>query len=67
MTPSPFTRGGKKHVLETYLKLHEHRIGAHWMWVAIERLVAGEPEVEVMEDYGYRFQPNGGAQDASEA
>jgi hypothetical protein len=42
-----------KHVLETYIKLHEGRIGAHWLWVAIERIVAGESEREVMRDYGY--------------
>lgn len=45
--------GGKKHVLQTYLNLHEGKIGAHWLWVAIERVVAGEPEREVMKDYGY--------------
>lgn len=51
--PGAWERGGKKSVLETYKKLHEGKIGAHWLWVAIERIASGEPEVEVMRDYGY--------------
>lgn len=52
---SVWLRGGKKHVLETYLKLHEGKIGAHWLWCAIERINRGEPEREVMDDYGYKL------------
>lgn len=29
-------------------------IGQHWLEVAYERICAGESEVEVMADYGYR-------------
>lgn len=29
------------------------RIGQHWLEVALERINAGEPEQEVMRDYGY--------------
>ena len=35
---------------------HSHRgylIGIHWLAAAYERICAGEPEVEVMADYGY--------------
>ena len=46
-------KGGKKSVLETYEKLHKGKIGAHWLWVAIEQIAAGEPEVDVLRDYGY--------------
>ena len=45
--------GGKKTVLENYLKLHEGKVGAHWLWVAIERINKGEAETEVLKDYGY--------------
>jgi len=42
-------------VLETYLKLHEGKIGAHWLWCAIERIVRGERESDVLHDYGYVY------------
>lgn len=48
-----FERGGANDVLRTFLKLHEGKVGQHWLWTAIERLVAGETEVEIMSDYGY--------------
>src|SRR3990167_1814512 len=40
-------------VLDTYCDLHRNKIFSRWLWVAIERVVAGEPEAEVMKDYGY--------------
>ncbi len=40
-------------ILKTYLRLHGGKIGAHWLWSAIERIVMGENEVDVLEDYGY--------------
>jgi hypothetical protein len=47
-------RGGKRHILDTYAKLHEGKLGMHWIWAAIERMVwAGEPEVSTLEDFGY--------------
>lgn len=46
-------RGGKEHILKTYACLHENRLGAHWLWTAIERLVGGESEAEIMRDFGY--------------
>ena len=45
--------GGKRGVLKAYIALHEGKIGAHWLWCAVERIAAGEPEREVMADYGY--------------
>ena len=48
---------GKQHVLKTYELLHEGKIGAHWIWVALERIANGEPELEVMRDYGYDYSP----------
>ena len=50
-----WTRGGEKHVLKTYERLHEGKIGAHWIWIAIVRIANGEPELEVMRDYGYFY------------
>lgn len=40
-------------VLETYVNLHEEKLFAHWIWIALSRIAAGEPEVDVMYDYGY--------------
>lgn len=44
-------------IMETVGKLHEGKITAHWLWVAVERVAAGEPVHEVMADYGYTYQP----------
>lgn len=43
------------HVLTVYLRLHEGKIGSHWLWAAIERIVAGDKESEVLENYGYVY------------
>lgn len=40
-------------VIDTYIKLHAGKIGQHWLWAAIERVVAGDAEAEVMRDFGY--------------
>jgi len=50
-------RGGEKHVLKTYVRLHKGKIGAHWIWIALERIANGEPELEVMRDYEYVYLP----------
>lgn len=42
-------------VLWTYLKLHEGKIGAHWLWCALERVARGEKEFDVLWDYGYVY------------
>jgi hypothetical protein len=54
-------RGGKAHVWKTYARLHEGKIGQHWLWAAIERIaLAGESEAEVMADFGYEKVDAGG-------
>ena len=40
-------------IIETYLQLHESKVGEHWLFAAIERIACGEKEVDVMEDYGW--------------
>ena len=52
-----FEPGGAEGVLSTYLKLHDGKLGMHWLWAAIERIAAGEIEVDVLDDYGYRYEP----------
>lgn len=52
-----FDRGAKQHILRTYIKLHQGKIGAHWIWVALERIANGEDETEVMSDYCYEYKP----------
>lgn len=48
-------RGQNGRVLQTYIDLHRNRIiGQHWLWVAVERIAAGEDEAEVMADYGWQ-------------
>lgn len=46
-------RGGKQRVLRTYLQLHEYNLGAHWLWLAMERIAAGESEANVMAQFGF--------------
>jgi hypothetical protein len=48
-----FEDDGALDVLRTYLKLHEGKIGAHWLWCAIERITNGEREEQVLADYRY--------------
>lgn len=61
-------RGGKPHVLRTYERLHANKLGAHWIWMAMERIAAGESELDVLLDYGYAPEvPNGEAQARVEA
>lgn len=50
-----FVEDGALEVLKTYLKLHEGKVGAHWLWCAIERIVQGESEFDVLWDYGYVY------------
>lgn len=45
--------GDRQNVLRTYLRLHQDKLGAHWLWCAIEQIAAGEPEGKVMAAYGY--------------
>lgn len=43
---------------------HSHRgyiIGMHWLSVAYERICAGEPQLEVMADYGWVPEPRRGS------
>jgi len=42
-------------ILKTYLQLHEGKVGMHWLWRAIERIVQGESEFDVLWDYGYVY------------
>ena len=46
-------RGGRQHVLGTYLKLHKAKLGQHWLYAAADRIAAGDDEVLVMADFGY--------------
>lgn len=43
-------------VLQTYADLNKGKVGTHWLWTAIERIVSGEPEIEVLADYGYIYK-----------
>lgn len=40
-------------ILDTYRKLHEGKIGAHWLWCVIEQIAAGVSEEEALKGYGY--------------
>ena len=48
-----FKPGGAKGVLDTYRKLHDGKIGMHWLWAVIDRHVAGDDIDEILKDYGY--------------
>jgi len=51
-----FTRGAKQKILGVYANLHQHKLGAHWLWCAIERIANGEPESQVLAEFGYAAQ-----------
>ncbi|MBC7602746.1 MAG: hypothetical protein H7255_08825 [Ramlibacter sp.] len=52
--------GGKKHVIDVYARLHTGKIGMHWMWAAIERMVfSGESEAAILDDFGYALRDSG--------
>ena len=40
-------------ILETYLTIHEKKLGMHWIYAAAFRLAGGESEADVMRDFGY--------------
>ena len=40
-------------ITAVYDKLHENKLGAHWLWCVIEKIAAGESEEEAMREYGY--------------
>ena len=48
-----FKRGAKLDILRTYLKLHEGKFGAHWLWIVVERVANGESSESVLSDYEY--------------
>jgi hypothetical protein len=41
-------------VLRIYLNLHRGKLGAHWLWAVVARVVAGEDVRDALADYGYR-------------
>lgn len=43
-------------ILATHYALTKDKFGEHWLYVAAERLSAGETEAEVMLDYGYHYE-----------
>lgn len=43
----------KDWILASYEQLHEGKLGMHWLWAAIERLNAGDKEVQIIADFGY--------------
>lgn len=53
--PVRWQHGGRKDVLETYVRLHDDKIiGEHWLWAALRRIaVHKEPINAVLADYGY--------------
>lgn len=40
-------------IVEIVTKLHVGAQTAHWLWVALCRVAAGEPVDQVMRDYGW--------------
>lgn len=42
-----------RQIIATYDKLHEGKLGAHWLWCVIEQIAAGVPETEAFKSFGY--------------
>lgn len=47
----------RPYILDVLEKLHRDKVTAHWIVVAMERIANGEPERQVMYDYGYEYVP----------
>lgn len=52
-------------ITAVYDKLHENKLGAHWLWCVIEKIAAGESEEEAMREYGYYSRADGAESDES--
>ncbi len=46
-------RARQRKITAVYDKLHEGKLGAHWLWCVIEQIANGVSEEEAMQDYGY--------------
>lgn len=44
---------GEREIIATYEKLHEGKLGAHWLWVVIEQIAAGVPETQALREFDY--------------
>lgn len=42
-----------RRIVEIVTKLHAGKATAHWLWVALSRVAAGEDVEQVMRDYGW--------------
>lgn len=52
-----FTDDAAAELLEQYLQIHENRASHHWIYSALDRIQAGEPEADAMSDYGWALEP----------
>ena len=52
MNPSS-ERARQAKIADVYDKLHEGKLGAHWLWCVIEMIAAGQSEEEAMRNFGY--------------
>ena len=48
-------------VLRQYLAAHEGKLGKHWLYAAIGRIVAGDSEAETLADFGWVPDAEAGA------
>lgn len=49
----------EREALDTLDKLHQGKIGAHWIWCALKQIANGQDEVKVLAEYGYFYKgPN---------
>lgn len=46
-----------RRVVKVVRKLHAGKVTAHWLWVALSRVAAGEDVEQVMRDYGWERKP----------
>ena len=40
-------------ITKVYDKLHEGKLGAHWLWCVIEQVASGHSEEDAMREFGY--------------
>lgn len=59
-SPVRWKRGAQKEVLETYVKLHEGKLGMHWLWVVLLQMTHnGLSADDALAEYDYKHVPRG--------
>jgi hypothetical protein len=57
----------ERDAVNTLRKLHQGKLGAHWIWCALQQIAAGQDEAQVLRDFGYTFSAISAPQEGCES